>query len=63
MFILLLMKDQNTIFTIFKKLVWWVECLCCIPINMYGLYLECKNPSYEPILDRPIIEALVDHYI
>ena len=57
------MKDQNTIFTIFKKLVWWVECLCCIPINMYGLYLECKNPSYEPILDRPIIEALVDHYI
>lgn len=56
------MKHQNTIF---KKFVWWVECLCCIPINIYGLYLECKNPSYkyEPILDRPTIEALVDHYI
>ena len=50
---------------VIEKLASWVECICCFPITLYGLYLGCKNPSYkyEPILDQPTIEALVDHYI
>ena len=48
-----------------EKLTLCLECICCFPITIYGLYLVCKNPSYkyEPILDRPTIDALVDHYI
>ena len=48
-----------------ERLAICVECLCCFPITIYGLYLACKNPlyKYEPILDRPTIDALVDHYI
>ena len=61
------MNNSNSIRfnKVLQKLVLWIECLCCLPITLYGLYLECKNPSckYEPILDRPTIEALVDHYI
>ncbi len=55
------MNNDNII----QKLISWVECLCCVPITIYGLYLTCKKPSYkyEPILDRPTIDALVDHYI
>lgn len=54
-------KIDNTI----ERLARCVECLCCFPITIYGLYLACKNPlyKYEPILDRPTIDALVDHYI
>ena len=71
MFILLLMNNSNlnlnkvNLNKVIQKLISWVECLCCLPITLYGLYLECKNPSYkyEPILDRPTIDALVDHYI
>ena len=52
---------------VIQKLVWWVECICCIPITIYGLclYLGYKNPSYkyETTLDQPTIEALVDQYI
>ena len=44
---------------IIEKLVRWIECLCCVPITIYGL---CYNP-YEPIIDRPIIDTIVDHYI
>jgi cellulose synthase/poly-beta-1,6-N-acetylglucosamine synthase-like glycosyltransferase len=56
-------SDAST--KVIQKLISWVECLCCLPITLYGLYLECKNPSYkyEPILDRPTIDALIDHYI
>lgn len=56
------LKDINKII---EKLGSCLECLCCCPITIYGLYLVCKNPSYkyEPILDRPTIEALVDYYI
>lgn len=60
-----------------KKLVSWVECLCCVPITIYGIYLDCdlflnqsvkyhvKNPSYkyEIELDQPTIKAPIDHYI
>ena len=55
------MNNLNVI----QNLVSWVECICCIPITIYGLYLGYKNPSYkyEITLDRPTIEALVDHYI
>ena len=54
--------DMNKVI---QKLVLWVECICCIPITIYGLCLGYKNPSYkyEITLDRPTIEALVDEYI
>ena len=58
-------NNSNELNKVLQNLVLWVECLCCVPITIYGLYLECKNPSYkyEPILDRPTIDALVDQYI
>jgi hypothetical protein len=72
MFILLLMNNSNKVL---QKLVLWIECLCCLPITLYGLYLGYKNPSYkyDITLDQPTIralnvealnaEALIDHYI
>ena len=48
---------------IIEKLVSWIECLCCVPITIYGLCYK----QYEPIMDIPIIvpiiETIVDHYI
>jgi len=56
MFILLLMNN------VIKQMASIVECICCLPITIYWLYLECiPSYKYEPILDRPTIEALVDH--
>jgi hypothetical protein len=37
------------------KLVRLIECLCCIPITIYGFY-------YEP-MDQPIALETVEHYI
>lgn len=58
-------SKSNYFDKILQTLISCVECICCLPITFYGLYLACKSPSYkyEPILDRPTIEALVDHYI
>ena len=53
---------MNEIKRVIEKLVRWIECLCCIPITIYGLYYDQYN-SYKPMLDRPIIETIVDHYI
>jgi hypothetical protein len=59
MFILFIMNQDNYINKeLIEKLVRWVECLCCIPITIYGFY-----KSYDPIVDRPIIETIVDQYI
>ncbi len=44
---------------VIEKLVSWIECLCCVPITIYGFYYK----QYEPMLDRPIIDTIVDHYI
>ena len=44
---------------VIEKLVRWIECLCCIPITIYGFYYK----KYEPMMDRPIIDTIVDHYI
>lgn len=51
-------QDKYVNKELIEKLVQWIECLCCIPITLYGFY-----KSYEPIVDRPIIETIVDHYI
>jgi hypothetical protein len=55
-------EDKYVNKDIIKKLVRLIECLCCIPITIYGLFYDPCN-SYEPIVDRPIIETIVDHYI
>jgi hypothetical protein len=49
---------------IIEQLAKCIECMCCFPITLYGFYLACKTPyKYEPIIDRPTIEAFVDHFI
>ena len=61
MFILLLM-------IYLKRLITCVECICCIPIMLYGLYLSIHSYKYELELDQPTIKApnvkeSIDHYI
>ena len=49
---------------VITQLALCIECVCCFPITLYALYLACKTPyKYEPIIDRPTIEAFVDHFI
>ena len=57
-------KDKDIIQEL-KKIISCIECFCCGPITIYGLYLKYKNPSYkyEITLDQPTIEAVVDQYI
>lgn len=62
--------NNSNLNKVLQKLILWIECLCCIPITLYALYLEYKNPSYkyDIILDQPTIKALnldtlIDHYI
>ena len=35
---------------VIENLLSWVECLCCVPITIYGVYLK-YNSLYDPILD------------
>ncbi len=57
--------NNSNLNKVLQKLLLSIECICCIPITLYGLYLEYKNPSYkyDIILDQPTIKALVDNYI
>ena len=57
--------NNSNLNKVLQNLVLCIECLCCLPITLYGLYLEYKNQSYkyDIILDQPTIRALVDDYI
>lgn len=49
---------------VIEKLVSWIECLCCVPMTIYGFYYKQNQyAQYEPMMDRPIIDTIVDHYI
>ena len=47
---------------VIKKFVWWVECLCWVPITCYGMVYKNRSYKHAIRLDQPTIEIIIDRY-
>jgi hypothetical protein len=58
--------NKNKMKKIIQQMVYIIECICCVPISIYWIYIEYINYKYlnqNTNLNSIISEEIFDQYI